>query len=58
MSPVETPFTELANYAYAIVPFLSFKDFKRLRLASKTLNYACLGKEVINFLNKYILIRA
>ena len=49
---------ELANYAYAIVPFLSFKDFKRLRLVSKNLNYACLGKEVIYCVYQYILIRA
>merc|ERR1711957_35478 len=35
---------ELAHYAHAIAPFLEFKDFKRLRLVSKSLNYTCMGE--------------
>ena len=47
---IEPSFTELARYAYAIAPFLSFEEFKRLRLLSKGFNSACMDKEVMTLL--------
>ncbi len=36
------PIASLANYVHIIVPYLSFEEFKQLRLVSRDLDNACM----------------